>query len=135
MKKIILVLILFCFMATGCSFSSADIERKSSELGNISVTEVKKIIDNYADYPDVSIIDVRSEEEYASGHIEKSLNIPLDYINEIQIDTNNKLIVYCQSGRRSKEAFKILKKLGYESVLDMGGINSWPYELVYGYNT
>jgi rhodanese-related sulfurtransferase len=47
-------------------------------------------------------------------------------------DKEAKIVVYCRSGRRSAEAAKVLKELGYKNVYDLGGINSWPYETISG---
>lgn len=77
-----------------------------------------------------TIIDVRSEAEYKSGHIESSINIPLDNIEKIKYKKDEKIIVYCASGRRSKMAADKLISLGYKNVYDMGGISNWKYDLV-----
>lgn len=81
---------------------------------------------------DVIILDVREKEEYNNGHIKNALNIPLDNIisEEIDIDKNKTILVYCQSGNRSKTASSKLASLGYENIYNFGGINDWPYEVV-----
>ncbi|MES2864390.1 MAG: rhodanese-like domain-containing protein [Bacteroidota bacterium] len=65
------------------------------------------------------IIDVRSYEEYAGGHIENSKNIPLQIIeskvNDI-LKLNKPVIVCCKSGMRSSQANSILKRNGIESI-------------------
>ena len=133
MKKIVLLFILMIVFVTGCSFSSENEvieEKKTPAIEEVSIDEVKEIVDNYDEYPDVDIIDVRSEEEFEEGHIEGAINIPLTYIEEINIDPERKIILYCQSGRRSNDAAIILKELGYDNVLNMGSIENWPYDLV-----
>ena len=66
------------------------------------------------------IVDVRTKEEYSSGHIKEAINIPYDEINEeTELDSNKLIFVYCKSGNRSKYAYEILKKLGY-NVYDLG---------------
>ena len=130
MKKI-LILIFMSLVITGCSFEEkSDITNSDNLVSSISYQEVKKIVDNYSQNPNVYIIDVRSEDEFVTGHIENAVNISLVNIDNIDINKDERLIVYCQSGRRSKEAALKLKDLGYENVSDMGGINNWPYELV-----
>lgn len=133
MKRIFLLLMVMCLLVTGCSFNE-DEEKKGNdkevEISDISVEEVKNIIDNYDEFPDVDIVDVRNPEEFAAGHIEGAINIPLLYIDEIHIDTEHHVIVYCQSGRRSEEAAKALIEMGYENVSDMGGVKDWTYDLV-----
>lgn len=83
---------------------------------------------------EVIILDVRSEEEYNSGHIENSILIPIDKLEEeaenILNDKNKKILVYCRSGNRSKKASNILLEKGYTNVYDFGGIKDWPYEIV-----
>jgi rhodanese-related sulfurtransferase len=80
------------------------------------------------------IFDVRSPEEYSGGHIPGSVNIPLDQLaSRSALDFPDKeanLIVYCQKGSRSARAYELLRNLGYAHVFDLGGIESWPYEIV-----
>lgn len=71
------------------------------------------------------IIDVRSKQEYASGHIKGSVNIPVDQIatqiNKLK-DKNKTIITCCASGMRSGSAKMILKSKGYNNVYNGG---SW----------
>lgn len=74
----------------------------------------------------ITIIDVRTPEEYQGGHLPGAINIPVDNLaNEIREDLDQVIVVYCQSGRRSKAASEILADLGYQVVLDGGGISSY----------
>ena len=69
------------------------------------------------------IVDVRTKEEYESSHIKDAINIPYDEIDEsTNLDKNVKILVYCQSGNRSKKAFVSLTNLGYNAY-NLGGIN------------
>lgn len=75
------------------------------------------------------LIDVRSNQEYNEGHLNGAINIPIYEIEEkIQTIVRNKdtiIIVYCQSGARSKKAKKILEKLEYKNVYNLkGGIDN-----------
>lgn len=97
------------------------------EKGMISVEEVNEIVENYENYDNVYVLDVREVDEYESGHLKNSINIPLGSLTTIDYDKSSKLIVYCKSGNRSKTAKELLEKLGYTNVYDMGGINNWPY--------
>lgn len=78
------------------------------------------------------LIDVRTQEEYVEKHIKGSINIPLDdmesRIKTIVKDKNGEIIVYCASGKRSRNAAELLIKAGYTRVYDLGGITAWPYE-------
>lgn len=95
---------------------------------NINFEQAKQIIDN----EQVILLDVRTEEEYITGHIPNSTLIPLDEleerINELK-DKNQKILVYCKSGRRSIIACEILETYGYTNVYNMGGVASWLYGL------
>ena len=78
------------------------------------------------------LLDVRTEREYANGHIQGSRNIPLDSISRIDTIVSDKatpLFVHCLSGGRSAEATSYLRKSGYTNVHDIGGINSYRGEL------
>lgn len=83
---------------------------------------------------DIVILDVRTKEEYDTGHIKNSILIPVDVLEEEAIeslkDKDATIFIYCRSGNRSKTAANILINLGYQNVYDLGGINDWPYEVV-----
>ena len=72
------------------------------------------------------IIDVRTIDEYNSGHIENSLNIEWRAIDEINesIAKDEKIYLYCRSGNRSGKAKNILINMGYKDVINLGGINT-----------
>ena len=108
MKRIVLVL-LMCFCICGCG----SVEENSV----ITNEQIEKIMleEKYV------IIDVRTKEEYDTGHIKDALNIPYDIIDEnIEIEKDTIIFVYCRSGNRSSIAYNTLKTLGYE-VYDLGG--------------
>ena len=103
------------------------------ELGyeQITAEEAKAIMDTETDY---IIIDARTEEEFAEGHIEGAILIPeyeiADRAEAELPDKDALILVYCRSGRRSKIAAEELVKLGYTDVREFGGIIDWPYETV-----
>ena len=106
-------------------------ENKEAVYMNITAEEAKKIMDTESEYV---ILDVRTEEEFAQGHIPGAILIP-DY--EIREEAESSLpdkdaliLVYCRSGRRSKNAAQILAELGYSNIREFGGIMNWPYETV-----
>ena len=72
------------------------------------------------------LIDVRSAEEYASGHLRGALNIPhdriADEIGSVAADKSARIILYCRSGRRADTALNALKAIGYENVSNYGGL-------------
>ena len=76
------------------------------------------------------IVDVRSSQEFAEGHIEGAINIPeYEIKNNVEIILNDKdkeIIVYCSSGVRSLKARKKLAKLGYNNVYNLyQGLENW----------
>ena len=73
---------------------------------------------------DFIVIDVRTLEEFESGHIEDSSNIEWQEISSIadNINKDQKIYLYCRSGRRSQNATDILVDLGYKDVTNLGGI-------------
>ena len=82
------------------------------------------------------LIDVRTTEEYESGHVSGAQNISVDQIETaIQIAVPEKtdvIIVYCRSGNRSAQASKMLEDMGYKVILDVGGIIDYKGEQVKG---
>lgn len=105
MKKILFVLVL-CLLFVGCAkVEEFDLDKIISE-------------DNYI------ILDVRTKEEYDELHVVDAINIPYDEIEEdINLDKDKVILVYCRSGSRSAIAYDILEELGYK-VYDLGGISS-----------
>ena len=74
------------------------------------------------------LLDVRSDSEYAKGHISNSILVPHDVIGqkitEIAPDKKQKLYIYCRSGARSALAAATVKSMGYENVIDLGSIEN-----------
>ena len=79
------------------------------------------------------LLDVRTREEYAGGHIEGSRNLPLNEIDRVDSvikDKNAPLYVHCLSGGRSARAVVYLKGKGYREVHDIGGMGSYRGKIV-----
>ena len=71
------------------------------------------------------LVDVRTPEEYRDGHIPGSINVPLQQIEDIDLevsDMSTPLFVYCRSGARSRQATAMLQEMGDEEVHNIGGI-------------
>lgn len=101
-----------------------------AEYKSVSSQEAKELMDSETSY---IILDVRTEEEYAEGHIKNAVLIP-DYeiaerAEKELTDKNQLILVYCRSGRRSKIASDILVSLGYTNVVEFGGIIDWQYDI------
>lgn len=79
------------------------------------------------------ILDVRRPDEFVAGHIPNAINVANESIGTDEIpelpDKNQLIMVYCRSGRRSKEAAEKLVKLGYTNIVEFGGILDWKGEI------
>ena len=98
----------------------------SNAFESIKVDEFAKLVDN----KDVQLLDVRTAEEYAEGHMSGAMNIDVKQSTFIadatqQLDTRKEVAVYCRSGRRSAMAAGMLAKEGYRVVNLDGGILEW----------
>ena len=126
MKKLVF-LFLAVMMLTACG------QDKENDQGvvyvNITAEEAKEIMDSEEGY---IILDVRTREEYDEGHIPGAIVISHEEIAEkaegVLTDKNQRILVYCRSGRRSKLAAEALVELGYTNIKEFGGIIDWPYE-------
>ncbi len=124
---IMLIISLSLFGLTACQ----DNGDNTPTYEQITAQEAKTIMDTEQDY---IIIDARTEEEFAEGHIEDAILIPeYEIANRAEKELPDKdvlILVYCRSGRRSKIASEELVKLGYTNVKEFGGIIDWPYDIV-----
>lgn len=96
-------------------------------MKTITAAKAKEMIDRN---DNIIILDVREKEEFESGHIKNAINIPLNDIEDVTDEILNPecdILVYCRSGVRSISAARILGELGYQNVLDFGGILTWEY--------
>ena len=87
--------------------------------------DINEGVRSFRESKNAILLDVRTREEYASGHIEGSRNLPLDEIDRVDSvikDKNIPLYVHCLSGGRSARAAAYLKGKGYREVHDIGGI-------------
>ena len=124
MKKLIIILLALLVLA-GCK------GEKTMTYEQITQEEAKRIMDTQTDYV---LLDTRTDEEFAQGHIEGAIMIPEYEITEkaesVIPDKDTLILVYCRSGRRSKIASMLLVELGYTNVNEFGGIIDWEYEIV-----
>ena len=129
MKKLIPIL-LSALMFTGCAGTS---NNQTNTYRQISMDEAVNMMAQETGY---IILDVRRPDEFAAGHIPNAINVPNETIGTAEIselpDKNQLIMVYCRSGRRSKEASEKLVKLGYTNIVEFGGILNWKGETVTG---
>ena len=126
MKKLIPIL-LSALMFTGCAGTS---NNQTNTYRQITMDEAVTMMAQETGY---IILDVRRPNEYAAGHIPNAINVPNESIGTSDIpELPNKdqlIMVYCRSGRRSKEASEKLVKLGYTNIVEFGGILDWKGEI------
>lgn len=122
---LIVVLLITCMCA--CNKSS----KESPSYTQISQTEAKEMM---AKDDGHVIVDVRREDEYNAGHIPGAIRVTNEDIGDTMPeelpDLDQIILVYCRSGRRSKEASEKLAKIGYTNVYEFGGIIDWDGEVV-----
>ena len=142
LRKIMLLTMIGVFSVFGFSCSKTGNEKQSltmsKEVKNGKKAEYKKITSDEAkkmiETQKVIVVDVRTLEEYTEGHIPNAISVPLETIeNKAEAKLKNKddlILVYCRSGRRSREAALKLIEKGYTNVIDFGGIKDWNGEVV-----
>ena len=122
-------------LLTGCGRQGeANVARTTeATYRQISQEEAAEIMNKQEDF---LLLDVRTQAEYEDGHIPGAICIPNETIGAGELpelpDKNQRILVYCRSGNRSKQAAEKLAKLGYTDVLEFGGINTWTGETVSG---
>ena len=130
---LILLCIMVVFMITACNnamdnVSEGDTLKQENKISYecISQEEAKKLMENEENY---IILDVRTQEEYDSGHIPNAICIPNEMITTDQPEglpeKEQLILIYCRSGNRSKQAAEKLVNMGYTNIKEFGGIITW----------
>ena len=129
MKKLLPIL-LSALMFTGCAGTG---NNQTNTYRQISMDEAVTMMAQETGY---IILDVRRPDEFAAGHIPNAINVPNETIGTAELpelpDKDQLIMVYCRSGRRSKEAAEKLVKLGYTNIVEFGGILDWKGETITG---
>ena len=127
MKKLIPIL-LSALMFTGCAATN------NSQTNTYRQIAMDEAVTMMAEETGYIILDVRRADEFAAGHIPGAINVANESIGTDELpelpDKNQLIMVYCRSGRRSKEAAEKLVKLGYTNIVEFGGILDWKGEIV-----
>ena len=128
MEKIAIpVLLALALVLTGVT----NFAPKTTGYRQVTTEEAVNIMQTEENYV---ILDVRTAQEFASGHIPGAALLPNETIGTEDIpplpDKDQLILVYCRSGNRSKQAAEKLAQLGYTNIVEFGGINSWTGEIV-----
>ena len=132
-KRIILILSLVSifFLPVSCLSEKNDSPAPATiQTEYTNPAALKNLVDSGR--IDYLLIDVRTPEEFASGHIPTAVNIPYDVIAEnLPAEAGDvPIILYCRSGNRSGKAYKTLTDMGLTDLYDFGGVSRWPGELI-----
>ena len=128
MEKIAIpVLLVLALVLTGVT----NFAPKNAGYRQVTTEEAVNIMQMEENYV---ILDVRTAQEFASGHIPGAVLLPNETFGTEDIpllpDKDQLILVYCRSGNRSKQAAEKLAQLGYTNIVEFGGINSWTGEIV-----
>ena len=132
-KRITALLLTVCLILLGgCGFKGQIMDGDGMVNSYKQITQEKaKEMMKYDDGH--LIVDVRRPDEYAEGHIPGAINVPNEEIVNVPPaalpDMKQILLIYCRSGRRSKEAAQKLFDMGYRNVYEFGGIVDWDGEI------
>ena len=136
MKKIKALTIIIMLCLTGCSGNDSKTSAPVSQqqilqYKQISQEEAKEMMNREDGH---IIVDVRRRDEYDEGHLPDAILITNESIDKTRPqelpDLDQIILVYCRSGRRSKEASEKLAAMGYKNVYEFGGIITWTGETV-----
>lgn len=110
-------------LVSGGALLIPSIQRRGARVSQLQATQ-------YMNQPKTLVLDVRSAEEFAAGHLPSSKHIPLgelaNRLKEIEKSKSQVVITVCQSGIRSAKAVTILNQAGFEKVFSLeGGIAAW----------
>ena len=124
------VLIILSLFSAGCLTKNVQIIQDKTGTWNLTAFEARNIIESNSSNSNYIILDVRTRNEFDSGHIAGSLSIDVssDSFNDeiLKLPMNKDYIIYCQSGRRSQKAVDKMKKMGYSKLYHIiGGIEAW----------
>jgi rhodanese-related sulfurtransferase len=121
---------LLLFIILLFTFGNSILSVKANTYTNIDPDTAYSMINNSTFYPDLVILDVRTQEEYDTSHICNAILIPHteleSRISELSPYNNTEIIVYCRSGTRSQIAVDILVSYNFTKIFNMlGGIVAW----------
>ena len=124
---ILLFILLFGFILPSCS------AQQEQNITALSPKEASNLIEKHKGDSDFVILDIRTPEEYQSGHLQNAVRV--DYYSKSfaddigRLDKEKSYLVYCRSGNRSARSMDLFKKLQFQKIYHLSsGINSWMSE-------
>ena len=125
----VIMILILCFLS-GCGFDQVldgdGMENSYRQITQEQAKEMMKADDGHI------VVDVRRLDEYDAGHIPGAICVPNESITDKRPaelpDLDQIILVYCRTGRRSKEASQKLFDIGYTNIYEFGGIVDWTGE-------
>jgi len=127
--KLLLFIVVTILIISGCQNAvtkktDSGVPDVSTDIKDVSPVEAQTAVSKaYSQF-----VDVRTPEEYSSGHAARAINIPIDTLaaNLDRLEKNEPVYLICQTGNRSKKAAVMLKDAGFNNVLNViGGTTAW----------
>ena len=117
--------ILFCVV-----FAVAACHAEPPKTGAVTDVEVPEAAKLKNSVPNLQVLDVRTAEEFAAGHLEGAINMDAlrpDFATKLKgLDLEQPLLVHCAVGGRSRKAVQVMDKLGFKKIYHLnGGFNAW----------
>ncbi len=126
-----IIAIAFIFSLASCAQGTKDVKASATQAAQKGqISELISPSDLNTKLGDIQLIDVRTPNEYASGHIKGSKNINFydgNFIEEMsKLNKDREVYIYCRSGGRSGKAASKLKAVGFTKIYDLqGGMKNW----------
>ena len=125
MKRTIIILIVIAVIAV-CVTAIIYFRNMNNKFTTLNANDFEKAISD----SQVTIVDVRTADEYSSGHIPNAINIDVNragflYEADEKLPKDKTIAVYCQGGVRSRKAASLLSDNGYKVLNLNGGIKEW----------
>lgn len=124
MRKLVAALI----VGLGIAAASPAVAAADTPPGKVDGATAKSLVASGA-----KVVDVRTPQEFASGHVPGAINIPYDELPKRAAEIGpptTKVVLYCRTGRRSGVAADALRKAGFTQLYDFQSVTAWPGELV-----
>ncbi len=127
--SVAVIILLVALLVVGCGTGA-----ESDEAKSITGEDLEAMLQSEKDMEGVTLIDVRTPEEYHAGHLETAVNIPLnlleDNLSSIEKFKDSPIIVICRSGNRSGQAQRILMNNEFSDVTNATGMAMYDYQSV-----
>ena len=128
-KKFFGFMFLSTFLCSACGYNTFPREKAK---GIDDPVTLKALIDagRTVDTGEYRIVDVRSKEKFAKGHIPTAMNIPNGNLRQVRQTPpeNRMIIVYCETGGRAQMAAQKMAKAGFNNIYNWGGFGNWTFE-------